>query len=319
MLLSRAMILPATLVLTAFAFAQDTVSELRLRVDQGTVTKYGGKSDSATVYTFSFATGPGGARVPNDVAVRLKLAFERDFERLPVVGRTGNTISLFNSTETVLEAQEDGTRVVQVEAYSQTSGLIGIGQTVDQKFTRTHAPDGGVSFDALSIKVERNRGTQSEDINQAIIKATEQGARTNLVLNTVILSGCYQSASGAVIPLMFDPKLFAPVDSSSAKPELSEPVRVGDLRLDRNADGGAACRVSLEPKRYGLNSGPVTIVTRWTLQFLPDGRLEHSEFVSSTILNYPEALVTDFEFEGKTYRVRYVRAFRSSGSSDRLE
>jgi hypothetical protein len=321
MLMTRAMILPFTLVLTAFVFAQDAVPEaLRLRVDQGTVTKYGGKSDSDTTYAFSFATGPVGARVPEDVTARLKLAFERDFERLPVVGRAGNTITLYNSTETVLEAREDGTRVVQVEAYSQTSGLIGIGQTVDQKFTRTHAPDGGVSFGDLSVKVQRNRGiNESEDINQAIIKGTEQGVRTNLVLNAVIFSGCYQSVSGAVIPLMFDPKLFAPTDSSSAKPEPLAPVRVGDLRLDRNADGGAECRVSLEPKRYGLNSGPVTIVTRWTLQFLPDGRLEHSEFVSSTILNYPEATVADFEFEGKTYRVRYVRAFRSSGSSDRLE
>ncbi len=319
MLLSRAVILPAVLVLTAFAFAQDAVLELRLRLDQGTVTKYGGKFDSATTYAVSFATGPAGARVPDDVATRLKLAFERDFERLPVVGRAENSITLDNSTETVLEAREDGTRVVQVEAYSQTSGLIGIGQTVDQKFTRTHAPDGGVSLDALSIKVERNRGTQSEDINQKIIKAIEQGERTSLILNAVILSGCYQSASGAVIPLMFDPKLFAPVDldSSSAKPEPSEPVRVGDLRLERNADGGAECRVSLEPKRYGLKSGPVTIVTRSILQFLPDGRLEHFESISSTIINNPE--VTDFEFEGKTYRVRYVRAFRFSGSNDRLE
>jgi hypothetical protein len=319
MLLTRAMIPPTVFVLTALAFAQDAMPEaLRLRVDQGTVTKYGGKSDSATTYAFSFATGPGGARLPNDLRDQLKVTFERDFERLPIVGRSGNIISLWNSTETVLEAKEDGTRVVQVESYSQTSGLIGIGQTVDQKFTRTHVPDGGVSFGDLSIKVERNRSlNESQDLNDLIIKGTEQGARTNLILNAVILSGCYQAASGEVVPLKFDPKVFAPVDSSSANPEPLEPVRVGDLRLTRNPDGGAECRISLEPKRYGLKTGPVVIVTRWTLQFLPDGRLEHSEFISSTIINNPE--VTDFEFDGKTYRVRYVRVFRSSGSSDRLD
>ncbi len=320
MLLTRAMLLPATLVLTVFAFAQDAAPELRLNVDQGTVTKYGGKSESSTIYAFSFATGPAGARVPEDVAARLKLAFERDFERFPVVGRAGSTITLNNSTETVLEAQEDGTRVVQVESYLQTSGLIGVGQTTDSTYVRTHAPDGGVSLSDVRVKIEVAQPFVSDkEQNAKFIASLEQGRRTSFASQALILTGCYQAASNEVVPLLLDPKQFAPSSDSSTKPEAPPIVRVGDLRLDRNADGGAECRVSLEPKRYGLNSGPVTLVSRWTLDFLPDGRLEHSEFVSSTILNYPEATVTDFEFEGKTYRVRYVRVFRSSGSSDRLE
>jgi hypothetical protein len=318
MLLTRAMILPATLALTAFVFAQEAVPEpLRLNVDQGTVTKYGGKTDAETLYSFLFATGPGGAQILSEVSARLKLAFERDFERLPVVGRAGVTVTLNNATETVLEAREDGTRLVQVESYAQTSGLIGIGQTTDLKYVRTHAPDGGVSPSAITIKIERNRESLSEDFNKRIIAALEQSVRVSVTTQAVVLSGCYQTAPDTVAPLILDPKQFMPSGDQSAKPEELKPVRAGDLRLTRTTDGGAECRVSLEPKRYGLNSDPLTIVSRWTLQFLPDGRLEHSEFVSSTSLNQPE--VAEFEFGGKIYRVRYNRVFRSSGSSDRLE
>jgi hypothetical protein len=195
-----------------------------------------------------------------------------------------------------------------------------LGQTTNAAYVLTHAPDGGVSLSDVRVKIEVARPFVSDkDQNAKIIGSLEQGMRTSFASQALILSGCYQAVSGAVVPLSLDPKQFSPSTDSSGKPEEPKAVRVGDLRLDRSTDGGAECRVSLEPKRYGLNSGPVTLVSRWTLQFLPDGRLEHSEFVSSTILNYPEATVADFEFEGKTYRVRYVRAFRSSGSSDRLE
>ncbi len=310
------------MLMTALAFAQDAApSALRLRADQGTVTKYGGKTDQLRFYAFSFATGPGGARLPDDLRDRLKLAFERDFSGSSGLD-SGKTLTVANSTETILEARDDGSRVVQVESYTQSTGLVGLGQTADSSYLRTHAPDGGVSLGDVKVKIETAQPFLSDEVQNAkIIASLEQSVRFGAIIQAEILTGCFQAAPGAVSPLMIDPRPFMPSANSGADasgaPDGLQPVRLGDLRLERTAEGGADCRVSLEPKRYGVGSEMYSFVSRQRLQFLPDGRVNHSESVSSTSINRSEA--TDFEFESRIYRVRYALVFRSQGSSDRLD
>ena len=58
------------------------------------------------------------------------------------------------------------------------------------------------------------------------------------------------------------------------------------------------------------------LVQRHTLQFANDGQIERQEFISSVTYGEPES--NDFEFEGKTYRVRSIPVSKTTGSIDRL-
>lgn len=312
--LTRALTL-FTLAVTAIAFAQDAPDAFRFRAEQDTVTEYGGKSGFGPVYTVSFATGPSGARVPDDVMPRLKTAFERNHDRLPIIGRSGSSTNLFNSKETVFDVLEDGTRTVQVEFYTQDTGTIGVGQTTDAAYTRIYAPDGSVTNGEASVKIETSRPVESEVLeDDRFTRALEQSVQANIASESLILGACYQTPLGTVRPLMLDPTLFA--SFGEEPPAETQPIRLGDVRVEYAADGLIECRTSVEPGRYGMNVGPVKVVWRQLMRFDQDGVLERREFVSSTVLNRVEA--TNFEFEGKTYRVRYVTSYRSVGAEDRL-
>ncbi len=312
--LTRALIF-TTVAVTAIALAQDAPDALRYRAERGTVTEYGGKSDSGPVYTVSFATGPNGARVPDDVMKRLKTAFERNHDRLPIIGRSGNDTTFFNSKETVSDVLEDGTRVVQVESYMQTAGLIGVGQTTDAAYTRMYAPDGNVTSSKVSVRVEISRPLLgNEDGDDHLPRMYEQGMRTSIASESLILRACHQTPLGTARPLMLDPALLTLFDEKP--PAETKPIRIGDVRLERSTDGMFECRTSVEPRRYNANAGPAKVIRRELMRFDKDGVLERHEFVSSTILDGVDA--TDFNFEGKTYRVRYVTSYRSVGAQDRL-
>ena len=100
-------------------------------------------------------------------------------------------------------------------------------------------------------------------------------------------------------------------------PELSslEPVRVGDVRV-QIVNGNSECHISINPSQYGLKQGLLKLVQRHTLQFANDGQIERQEFISSVTYGEPES--NDFEFEGKTYRVRSIPVSKTTGSIDRL-
>jgi hypothetical protein len=312
--LARALIF-STPVVTAIAFAQDAPDDFRFRAERDAVIEYGGKSTFGPVYNVSFATGPGGARVPDDVMKRLKTAFERNHDRLPIIGRSGSSTTFFNSKETVFNVFEDGTRTVQVEFYAQAAGMIGVGQTTDAAYTRIYAPDGSVTSGEASVKIETSRPLSGDEAgDDRISRALEQGVQANIASESLILGACYQTPLGTVRPLMLDPTLFT--SFGEEPPAETQPIRLGDVRLERSADGMLECRTNVEPGRYGTNVGPVKIIWRQLMRFDKDGVLERREFVSSTILNRVEA--TDFDFEGKTYRVRYVTSYRSVGAEDRL-
>jgi hypothetical protein len=312
MRLARALIF-STLVVTAIAFAQDAQDDFRFRAERDAVIEYGGKSTFGPVYTVSFATGPGGARVPDDVMKRLKTAFERNRGRtlLP----TDSNETFFNAKETVFNVFEDGTRVVQVEFYAQAAGMIGVGQTTDAAYTRIYAPDGSVTSGEASVKIETSRPLSGDEAgDDRISRALEQGVQANIASESLILGACYQTPLGTVRPLMLDPTLFT--SFGKEPPAETQPIRLGEVRLERSADGMFECRTNVEPGRYGTNVGPVKIIWRQLMRFDKDGVLERREFVSSSILNRVEA--TDFDFEGKTYRVRYMTSYRSVGAEDRL-
>jgi hypothetical protein len=315
MILARATILIA--VLTAFTFTRAAAPDaLRLRAAQGTVTKYAGKSDAVTTNAFLSAKGPGGVRLPDSLRDRLKVAFEKDDGTASGLRPSDKTTIASSSTETVLEARQDATRVVQVESSEQTSISSNSGPMTKLKFVRAHAPDGEVSISDLSVTIERNSASKGIDLSDQGIEALKIGARGSLVTQLQILAGCTQAKPSVPGPLMFDPKMFNPSAGPSIKPDRRKTVRVGDLRLEVKADG-AECRVSVEPGRYGLKNDLVTNVSRYTLRFLPDGRLDRLESTSSTTIHRPKTAF--FAFEGTSYRVEYEEVYRTSSSSDRLK
>ncbi len=316
MILARAIALPTVFVLTAFTLTRAAAPDaLRLNVAQGTVTKYAGKSDSVTTNAFVSAKDPGGVRLIDSLRDKLKAAFEKDDGTASGLRPSDKTTSATSSTETVLEVRKDGTRVVQVESAVQTSIAAASGPMTKLKFVRTHAPDGEVSVSDLSAKVDKETASKGINLSERAIEAQKIGARANLTTDLHILAGCTRAKPGVPSPLMFDPKAFDPSAGPSIKPDWQQAVRVGDLRLELK-EGGAECRVSLEPQRYGLSSKLTTNVIKYVLRFLPDGRLNRLESSSSTTIHRPKTAF--FAFQGQSYRVEYEEVSRTSSSSERL-
>ena len=300
------------IVIFGVALAQESVL-LRFTVAVDTVINYGGKSETNTGQSFVFATGPdGSSRVPNG----LKAAFERgQLTRYGLVA--GIQTSFYNSTETVHDLLEDGSRVVLIEQVSQgTSGLqLGAAQKVTAEMTRIHKPDGHILLEDVFVNAEGDY-VRDEDTNVTVRTLVAESVSNNLKINAQLLEACYTTQPGSGVPFKLDPEALG-VTAEDGKPEDGklEPVRVGDVRV-QIIDGLSECRISINPSQYGLKQGSVKIVQRLVLQFANNGLIERNEFVSS--VTYGEVEASDFEFEGKTYRVRAIPVSKTTGSGDRL-
>jgi hypothetical protein len=294
------------------ALAQDS-APLRYTAALDTITQYGGKSETNTGQSFVFATGPdGSSRVPNG----LKAAFERgQLTRYGLVA--GSQISFFNETQTVHDVLEDGSRVVLVEQVNQSTAALQLGaaQKVTAEMTRTYLPDGSIKLEDVFVNVE---GTfvRNEETNAQILPVVAESISVSQQVNVQLLEACYKTQPGASVPLKLDPKALRITMPENVS---LEPVRVGDVRvqiLDVTSESVRECHVSINPSQYGLSQGPVKMVQRQTMRFASDGQLEQGEFISS--VTYGELEGSDFEFEGKTYRVRSIPISRTTGSTDRL-
>jgi hypothetical protein len=290
------------------ALAQES-APLRYVAALDTITQYGGKSETSTSQSFVFATGlDGSSRVPDG----LKAAFERgQLTRYGLVA--GTQASFFNETQTVHDVLEDGSRVVLVELVNQntTALQLGVAQKVTAEMTRTYKSDGSIRLEDVFVNVEGEYG-RDEESDEQFRQAIAESVGTSLPINTQVLESCYTTQAGTVAPLKLDAKALGVTQPEDSK---LEPVRVGDVRVQL-VNGLSECRVSINPSQYGLRQGSLKIVQRQTMQFASDGRPEHSEYISS--VTFGEVESSDFEFEGKTYRVRSIPVSRTTGSFDRL-
>jgi hypothetical protein len=290
------------------AFAQES-APLRFTAALDTITQYGGKSETSTGQSFVFATGPNrSSRVPDG----LKAAFERgQLTRYGLIA--GSQVSFFNETQTVHDVLEDGSRVVLVEQVNQsTSGLqLGVAQKITVEMTRTFKPDGRILLEDVFVNVEGSFG-RDEETNEQFRQAVAESVSNSQKMNAQMLEACYTTQTGTAVPLILDPKALGVTQPEDSK---LEPVRVGDVRV-QISNGQSECRISINPSQYGLKQEPLKLVLRQTLQFANDGQIERNEFISS--LTYGEVEINDFEFEGKTYRVRSIPVSRTTGATDRL-
>jgi hypothetical protein len=288
-------------------FAQDS-APLRFTAALDTITQYGGKSETNTGQSFVFATGPdGSSRVPSG----LKAAFERgQLTRYGLIA--GSQVSFFNETQTVHDVLEDGSRVVLVEQVNQSTAALqlGVAQKITAEMTRTYLPDGSIKLEDVFVNVEGTFHRDAET-NEQILPAVAESVSLGQQVNAQVLEACYKTQPGASVPLKLDPKALRITTPENGN---LEPVRVGDVRVQ--IVDGSECHVSINPSQYGLRQGPVKMVQRQTMKFASDGQLEHGEYISS--FTFGEIESSDFEFEGKTYRVRAIPVSRTTGSTDRL-
>ena len=295
------------IVVWSVALAQES-APLRYTAAVDSVTNYGGKSETNTGQSFVFATGPdGSSRVPNG----LKAAFERgQLTRYGLVA--GIQTWYYNSTETVHDLLEDGSRVVLVEhVYQSTSGLqLGAAQKITAEMTRTYKPDGRILLEDVFVNAEGDY-VRNEDTNETVRTSVAESVSNSLKINTQVLEACFTTQPGASVPLKLDPKALGVI----SKDGKLEPVRVGDLRV-QITDGLSECRISINPNQYGLKQGSIKVVQRFVWRFDQAGQIEHTEYISS--VTYGEVESSDFEFEGKTYRVRAIPVSKTIGSGDRL-
>jgi hypothetical protein len=289
------------------ALAQEA-APLRFTAALDTVTNYGGKSETSTGQSFIYATGPdGSSRVPSG----LKAAFER--QELTRYGLIAGTQAIFlNETQTVHDVLEDGSRVVLVEQINQSTAALQLGaaQKITTEMTRTYKPDGSITLEDVFVNAEgKYLHNADAERNEELQHLLAESISNSEKIGTQVLESCYKTQPGSSAPLKLDPKAFQIKDANL------EPVRVGDVRVN-TVNGSSECRISINPSQYGLSQGPIKLVQRQTLLFATDGRLEHGDFISSVTYGEPES--TDFEFEGKTYRVRATAVSRTTGSNDQL-
>jgi hypothetical protein len=335
------------LALTGFAVAQENVP-FAYSVPVDTLTHYGGKADSVWSLQFSFAIGPNGSsRVPDG----LKAAFEsvqggkitiRKGDAIPAfkeISSNGDkpdltllipvpprlpgsnpnvsthfpnppeyTTTYTNSTEIVHDISEDGSRIVRVETTIQSTGT----NTYDNEFisaemTRTHKTDGSVFVGDVLVNLKNDLYPNDTGEDAEFRSQDAEGYADYVFPNEAHeLEVCYKAKPGPLLPLYN----FAPTLKEN------KPIRSGDLRVSVLPDGRLECRKSVDTQKFGgddINSG---YLRRDTLIFAKDGRLEHREFVASR--KDAGIQVSNFEFEGRVYRVHSLKIWRIAGSSDRL-
>jgi hypothetical protein len=290
------------------ALAQDS-APLRYTAAVDTITQYGGKSETSTGQSFVYATGPdGSSRVPDG----LKAAFERgQLTRYGLIA--GSQVSFFNETQTVHDVLEDGSRVVLVEQVNQSTAALqlGVAQKVTAEMTRTYLPDGSIKLEDVFVNVE-GVFHRNEETNEQILPAVAESISVSQQVNVQLLEACYKTLPGASVPLKLDPKAIGVAQTEDGK---LEPVRAGDVRVQL-VNGMSECHISINPSQYGLRQGSLKVVQRLVLRFDQDGQLEQNQYVSS--VTFGEVESSDFEFEGKTYRVRAIPVSKTTGSIDRL-
>jgi hypothetical protein len=143
-----------TLALAATAIAAET---MLYAPAQGTVTKYTGSVvNSGKLVSFEM-TASDGSKVPESLSSTVSKGLE-----------SGLNLSVRSSmTETVTEAQADGTRVVQAEATSETSAIGGV-NVPPQKWTQTVAfkPDGQVEVLSFVFATENADAQTTKALQQ---------------------------------------------------------------------------------------------------------------------------------------------------------
>jgi hypothetical protein len=278
----------------SLVLAQD-LTPLRFSPPQDTKLEYQSVDQSQIPLVFSYAKSPDGKPIP----VGLKTAFETENEK-PL------RVDTSHSTLEVLEVRDDETRIVQFETQSDFKPLAPL-EKFFASYTLEYQPDGRIN--PTDFKIEIGLPNLDDSRREILQKSYEGNFRSALL----IVEQCYGNFKpNESRALMIDPNRLIPKPESTDKP-----VQIGEIRLEQNADGNSSCKISIDTKRYADPgaSSQYPVVKRGKLDFMPDGTLVHSEWVSSISLP-PE--VQDFKFQGKTYRVFYVRKLQNSGSTDRL-
>jgi hypothetical protein len=278
----------------SLVLAQD-LTPLRFTATQDTKLEFKHINKSQSPLVFSYAKSLNGKPVP----IGLKEAFETENEQ-PL------RVDSSHSTLRVLEVRDDGTRIVQSETQSDLKPLAPL-ERFYASYKLEYQPDGRIH--PTDFKIEITNPSLSDSLREQLPKSYEASIRSSLL----VAEQCYGDfKSNESRALIIDPSRLILKPESTDKPR-----QLGEIRLEQNADGSSSCKISIDSKRYPDpdTSSRYTFIQRGSIQFMPDGTPEHSEWVSSTSLN-PD--VQDFKFQGKTYRVFYVRKFLNSSSTDRL-
>jgi hypothetical protein len=277
----------------SLVMAQD-LTPLRFTPPQDTKLEYQSVNKSQNPLVFSYAKSPDGKPIPNG----LKTAFETENEQ-PL--RVDTSHSRLN----VLEVRDDETRIVQFETQSDFKPLASL-EKFSASYTLEYQPDGRINPTDFNIEI----GLPNLDDSRREI--LQQSYEANIRSALLIAEQCYGNFKpNESKALMIDPNRLIPKPESTDKP-----VQIGEVRLEQSTDGSSSCKISIDTKRYaepGVSS-QYPLIQRGKLDFMPDGTLKHSEWVSSISL-LPD--VQDFKFQGKTYRVFYVKKLQSSSSTDR--
>jgi hypothetical protein len=263
----------------SLVLAQD-LTPLRFTPPQDTKLEYQSVNKSQNPLVFSYAKSPDGKPIP----IGLKTAFETENEQPLRVD----------------------TRIVQFETQNDFKPLAPL-EKFSASYTLEYQPDGRINPTNFNIEI----GLPNLDDSRREI--LQQSYEANIRSSLLVAEQCYGNIKpNEAKALMIDPNRLIPKPESSDKP-----VQVGEIRLEQNTDGSSSCKISIDTKRYANPgaSSQYPLIQRGKLDFMPDGTLKHSEWVSSISLP-PD--VQDFKFQGKTYRVFYVRKFQNSSSTDRL-
>jgi hypothetical protein len=280
--------------LLSIALAQDLMP-LRFTALQDAKLEYRSVDRVQIVLAFSYAKSLDGKLIPFD----LKAAFETSNENQLRQDSARSTLQ-------VLKVQDDGTRIVALKVQSDLKILAPL-EKFYSTYTLEYQPDGRINLSDYYVEIRQPGMNQS--IREQLPKLYEIGTRTSML----IIEQCYgQFKSNESKALMLDPSRLIPA------PDPTEPPRqIGEIRLEQDADGKTICHFGVDSKQYPdpKETKQFRNIRRGTLQFLPDGTLEHSEWIGSTSLT-PEN--KEFEFKGKKYRVFFVQKFLNSSSTDRL-
>jgi hypothetical protein len=280
--------------LLSIALAQDLMP-LRFTAPQDAKLEYRSVDRAQIVLAFSYAKSLDGKPIPSD----LKAAFETANEK-PMRQDSAR------STLQVLKVQDDGTRTVALEVQSDLKILAPL-EKFYSTYTLEYQPDGRINLSDYYVEI-RQPG-MNESIREQLPKLHEIGTRTSMLL----IEQCYgQFKSNESKALMLDPSRLIPAPDPTELPR-----QIGDIRLELNSEGSAICNFSVDSKRYPdpKQTSQLRYIRRGTFRLLPDGTLEHSEWIGSTSFT-PD--VKEFKFNGKKYRIFYVQKFLNSSSTDRL-
>jgi hypothetical protein len=283
------------------ALAQEA-APLRFTAALDTVTNYGGKYEPIPVQMFMTAFGPdGSSRIPEGLqaAVWRQSAY-RSIRYVP---------TFYNSTETVHDILEDGSRVVLVEEVNLSDS-----DRTTAEMTRMYQLDGSIKLEDLFVNHNDNDASSwSYPSDEEISSWIAESLKSQPMLEEY----CYKTMPGLSKPLFGDPETRELAENQTEPQTSNSKIRhIGDLRLLRLPNGKTECRISFDPQAYTPRKDAFRYVSREIRQYESDGRLEHSESISSA--RHADLKNAKFKFEGKEYRVNSFVVSKSVGSTDRL-